>query len=110
MRLRDHIDCGGGGCDSCNWDGVEMAEPSRPDTPLEMPHGADAFEAKREECPCYEGITVNDGANQCMHPDADGEWCGPGECPLVAPNVKVTGLPQCADGSTTNAADCGRSG
>lgn len=29
---------------------------------------------------------------------------------LESSNVEVTGLPHCADGSATNAADCGRSG
>jgi hypothetical protein len=29
---------------------------------------------------------------------------------LAMPNVEVTGLPQCADGSDAKAADCGRSG
>lgn len=86
MRLRDHRDCGGGGCSGCNHEGTELAPPFLPGTPLVMPIDEDAFAAKREECPCYEGIHVNDGVNQCMHPDADGEWCEPEECPLVAPN------------------------
>lgn len=85
MKLRDHRDCGGGGCAGCNLTGTEMAETYRPE--MTMPADADAFYEAREFCPCYEGVSINHDVNQCMHTDADGEWCEVESCPLVRPNA-----------------------
>jgi hypothetical protein len=53
---------------------------------LTMPADSDEFDAARESCPCYEGMSINHDVHQCMHADADGEWCDVETCPLVAPN------------------------
>ncbi len=92
MRLRDHRACGGGGCDECQWAGTEMVATFLPDAAQEMPSDAIAFEVEREKCPCYEGVRINSGVNQCMHPDADGELCEPQECPMVAPSRRTACL------------------
>lgn len=86
-RLRDHRECGGGGCDECAWSGIEITEPFRPD--CVMPADEVEFEIEREECPCYEGCSINEDANQCMHADADGEICEPSACPLVTPSSLI---------------------
>lgn len=69
--------------------GTEVAETHQPD--LTMPEDEDAFFEAREACPCYEGVSINRGASQCMHPDADGELCDVDTCPLVTPNAELSG-------------------
>jgi len=85
--LVDHRTCGGGGCSRCNERGTKMVVVLRVGAP--MPRDAEAFEAARERCPCYEGYSINAGVSQCTHADRrdDGEWCELGVCPLVPPNV-----------------------
>ena len=92
--LIDHRLCGGGGCATCHERGTELVAVMRP-AGGPMPRDEAAFEAAREECPCYAGYSINAGVSQCTHADRrdDGEWCEPGACPLVArhdpPNVAI---------------------
>lgn len=90
--LIDHRACGGGGCSGCKNKGTALVALMSP-AYGPMPHDEAAFEEAREECPCYEGLSVNDGVAQCTHIDRNdgGEWCEPGKCPLVLPNHEITG-------------------
>lgn len=82
MVLIDHRSCGGGGCKACKRSGTELVEMSRP--ALVMPSDEDEFDSAREDCPCFEGIAVNDGVTQCTHADAYDDCCNVDVCPLVA--------------------------
>lgn len=64
-----------------------MAPTYRPE--MRMPPDQDEFETAREDCPCYEGMSINRGVHQCMHADSDGEWCDVETCPLVTPNAEL---------------------
>jgi len=87
IDCRDCRDCGGSGCRKCKNKGTRLVIPGRP-AGLQMPRDPEAFEAMREQCPCYEGFSINDGVMQCSHADArDGEWCEMESCPVLTPNV-----------------------
>jgi hypothetical protein len=88
--LIDCRDCGGSGCRKCRDKGTRLVTPSRP-AELQMPRDPAAFNEAREQCPCYEGFSINDGVMQCSHADARGEWCEVESCPALTPNAKVSG-------------------
>ena len=87
----DCRECGGGGCKRCRHTGTSMVWQKCPTTDARMPNDRNQFESARERCECYEGFRINDEATQCTHVGSLSEWCEPETCPLVMPNVEVTG-------------------
>ena len=86
LAVRDCRACGGGRCDTCRGTGVEQVACFLPPSDFSVRADADGFEQDRELCPCYEGVKINEGVDQCMHPRnrvAD-NWCEPKSCPLLA--------------------------
>ena len=86
---RSLIDChacggqGRRGCGACRGSGTTMTESVAP--PADFTVSVENFDEDREACPCYEGIKINDGVDQCTHPDRlDAEtWCESHNCPLL---------------------------
>lgn len=90
--LRDCRACGGSGCGECGDEGVEEVVCVAPPVGFTVRADADGFDKDREECPCYEGIKINEGVDQCTHPGnrAPGNWCDRESCPLLrAREVKL---------------------
>lgn len=88
--LIDCRPCGGAGrgrstgtCKACRGSGT--TEIDRQPPPAGFTVRADEFDKDREGCPCYEGVKVNDGVDQCTHPSrSDVEtWCEANRCPLL---------------------------
>ncbi len=89
MKIQiDHRDCGGGGCHGCRWKGTEKVAPVR-NAEVTMPADEAAFEEQRQDCPCYQGISINAGVSQCIHAGNCGEEsvCCIEDCPIVACEV-----------------------
>lgn len=86
--LIDHRYCGGGGCPKCRGTGTQKVAMQDPQ--ITMPADEDAFEKQREDCPCYEGVMINDGVVQCTHVSAQSEWCDSDVCPLPRSNAELT--------------------
>lgn len=83
--LRDCRACGGGGCRECRNSGIEQVTCFFPPDDFKVRTDDAGFEQDRENCPCYEGIKINQGVDQCMHPgnrESD-NWCEWESCPLV---------------------------
>lgn len=89
--LIDHLECGGGGCKGCRNTGTEMVVRHAPPAKFTVRQDAEGFEQDREDCPCYEGFKINDGVNQCTHPEnrAAANWCEPRLCPLLTSGAKT---------------------
>lgn len=93
--LIDCRECGGGGvtngcdCPECGGEGTTEVELKRfPDREVPVPNTEAEFDRFRDHGACiyYEGVSINDGVDQCTHPDAPGapETCCAFEyCPLV---------------------------
>lgn len=83
--LIDCRDCGGSGCRRCRHKGVRSVRCEPPPADFTVRADADGFQADREDCPCYEGVKINAGVDQCTHPDnrAPENWCDPERCPVL---------------------------
>lgn len=85
IALIDCRRCGGGGCLHCRETGVATVRCEAPPADFTVRADEAGFEADRENCPCYEGVKINAGVDQCAHPDnRDSEnWCDRESCPLL---------------------------
>lgn len=85
-RLIDHRDCGGAGCRGCKNTGTELVETIARVAFLHRSTAEEQHLQAREACPCYQGISVNEGVAQCTHAGHrdGGEWCSLEDCPLPA--------------------------
>jgi len=94
MAVRDCRACGGGGCAKCG-DGVEQVRCYEPEPGFIVRADPVGFAYDREGCGCYEGIKINNGVDQCMHPanrpGFDGNWCEVNSCPLIDALARVRG-------------------
>lgn len=89
--LIDHRACGGGGCKSCRNTGTATVECHAPHITFKVRSDAEGFEEDRQNCPCYEGFKINDGVDQCTHPDnrLSANWCETYTCPLLRTGAKT---------------------
>lgn len=85
IALVDCHHCGGGGCLHCRETGVTTVRCEAPPGDFTVRADEDGFEADRENCPCYEGVKINAGVDQCIHPENRGpeNWCERESCPLL---------------------------
>lgn len=97
--LIDHRQCGGSGCKACKHTGTQKVFPTRPI--FTMPEDDAEFERARLncDCPCYEGITMNEGVTQCSHADSKSDWCSSDVCPLPRANGVLSGARTGRDGA-----------
>ncbi|MDE2427019.1 MAG: hypothetical protein KGO96_14060 [Elusimicrobia bacterium] len=81
--------CGGSGCFECDDSGVVKVICLAPPAEFTVRADEDGFEQDRQECPCYEGIKINHGVDQCTHPDNRGpeNWCDRQSCPLLRARI-----------------------
>lgn len=85
--LIDHRACGGSGCKACRNRGVAYVRPRTP-AGLTLPNDPQGFEVARQECPCYQGISINADVTQCSHPQSRSDYCSLDDCPALLPKEK----------------------
>lgn len=88
--LIDHRACGGGGCGGCRDTGTATVACQAPPANFTVRSDAEGFEEDRQNCPCYEGIKINDDVDQCTHPNnrLHANWCETYACPLIHAGAK----------------------
>lgn len=94
--IRDCRNCGGAGCRECGNEGIEDVACFTPPASFTVRSDEVGFEDDRENCPCYEGVKINDGVDQCLHPDnrTAGNWCALDTCPLLRACIKYQPAPR----------------